>query len=421
MVIDIVKWLFENSKRERERGEKEKALRYLNLLSHIGRRRKSVIKKAYKELYEIYFELGIFERAQEFLNSYTELEPFDAEPYYLLGLIYAGAQEHKKAAEMFENACKLDPLEPEYLRCLGVVTSSMGQEKKGLKLLKKALALDPKNPEIMTDLSISLVNMGRYKEALDILDHLQRVVSEDDFIEEIEEILKDIEKDYRMKGEDRVVKMPVSANLILGIYKRLLEHFGEKNWWEDESCFEVSIGAILAQATSWNNAKKAVFNLKKKGLLCESSLKCISLEELSSLIRPASYPNVKAKRIKEFVEFIFREYAGKIENMKYEDVGILREKLLGIKGIGKETADSILLYGLKKESFVVDNYTKRILKRHGIIYGKEGYDEIKEIFENSLPRDLKTYQIYHALFVELGKTFCKKIPYCKGCPLEDFC
>jgi endonuclease-3 related protein len=179
------------------------------------------------------------------------------------------------------------------------------------------------------------------------------------------------------------------------------------------------VGAILTQNTSWRNVEKAIQKLKGKGVLNPEGIHHLKRSELARLIKSSGYYRIKTDRLKSFIDFLFEEYDGNIKKMGRERLGELREKLLGVKGIGPETADSILLYGLKKPIFVVDAYTRRILSRHGIISEKASYEEVQKLFMDYLPRDEKLFNEYHALFVYLGKTVCKKIPRCELCPLRD--
>ena len=205
------------------------------------------------------------------------------------------------------------------------------------------------------------------------------------------------------------------------IYEKLFATFGPQGWWPASSPFEVAIGAILTQNTNWKNVEKAINNLKKHCLLSPKKLKEIDEKKFSMMIKSAGYYNQKAKKIKEFVKFLIENYNGKMEEMKKENPEDLREKLLSIKGIGRESADSILLYALDMPVFVVDAYTYRIMLRHGLIYEDITYDELKELFEKNLPHDVKIFNEYHALLVKVGKEFCKKsVPKCNGCPLEEF-
>jgi endonuclease-3 related protein len=204
------------------------------------------------------------------------------------------------------------------------------------------------------------------------------------------------------------------------LYRKLYRRFGPQSWWPGDTPFEVSVGAILTQNTSWSNVEHAIRNLKTCNLLSPHGLYGLSFRELALLIKPAGYFNVKAHRMKCFLDFLMNEYHGKMENMGREEVNHLREKLLRIRGIGPETADSILLYALEKPVFVIDAYTKRVLSRHRIMSSDRSYDEFQELFHRSIRRDVQLYNEYHALFVRVGKTFCKKSnPLCGHCPLND--
>jgi len=206
----------------------------------------------------------------------------------------------------------------------------------------------------------------------------------------------------------------------MNIYRKLYQAYGSRDWWPGETSFEVMIGAILTQNTSWRNVEKAIQKLKEKGVLNPKGIRRLKKSELASLIKSSGYYRIKADRLKCFVDFLFEEYNGNIKRMGRERLGEMREKLLGVNGIGPETADSILLYGLKKPIFVVDAYTKRIFSRHGVISEKASYDEIQKLFMDHLPLDEKLFNEYHALLVYLGKTVCRKMPECDLCPLKGF-
>jgi len=207
--------------------------------------------------------------------------------------------------------------------------------------------------------------------------------------------------------------------LLVNIYRTLYRAYGPRHWWPGETSFEVMVGAILTQNTSWRNVEKAIQKLKGKGVLNPKGIRHLKKSELAPLIKSSGYYRIKTDRLKSLINFLFEEYNGNIKRMGKERVEELREKLLGVKGIGPETADSILLYGLKKPIFVVDAYTRRILSRHGMISEKASYDEIQKLFMEHLPLDEKLFNEYHALLVYLGKTMCKKIPKCDICPLGD--
>ena len=177
------------------------------------------------------------------------------------------------------------------------------------------------------------------------------------------------------------------------------------------------VGAILTQNTAWTNVEKAISALKDRNLLSPAALFRIDEEVLAEIIRPSGYYHVKAQRLKSLVGFLLEEYSGSIERMCAETLPVLREKLLGVRGIGPETADSILLYACRKPVFVSDAYTQRILQRHGLIPGDTDVTQIRTLFMTHLPHNVSLFNQFHALLVYTGKTFCRKIPKCSPCPL----
>lgn len=211
---------------------------------------------------------------------------------------------------------------------------------------------------------------------------------------------------------------PNHRKVLLEIYDRLYSHFGSQHWWPGDTPIEIAVGAILTQNTNWGNVEKAITNLKKGKKLSVRALHVISHRKLASLIRPTGYFNIKADRLKHFIDFLADHYNGSMKRMKAEEPLLLREKLLGVKGIGPETADSILLYALEKPVFVIDAYTKRILLRHKLVSEKAAYHDLQDMFYENLPRDVKLFNEYHALFVMLGKDYCRPKSRCEGCPLQ---
>lgn len=199
----------------------------------------------------------------------------------------------------------------------------------------------------------------------------------------------------------------------------MFDALGPQQWWPGETPFEVVIGAILTQNTNWSNVEKAIKNLKTAGMLSPGGIQELSLPELAQLIRPSGFFNVKARRVKTFINWLFSRYEGNLSSMFAQDLQMLRDELLSVKGIGPETADSILLYAGNLPTFVVDAYTHRILSRHGFISEESTYDEMKTFFEENLPKDVKLYNEYHALLVNIGKMFCKPKKVCEQCPLRD--
>ncbi len=202
------------------------------------------------------------------------------------------------------------------------------------------------------------------------------------------------------------------------IYSKLFTAFGPQHWWPGETAFEVAVGAILTQNTNWGNVEKAIGNLKKEGLLDAGRLHRMPAGQLAGLIRPAGYFNIKAERLKNFIELLATRYGGSMRKMKGEDEKTIRERLLSVNGIGPETADSIILYALGKPVFVIDAYTKRVLSRHKIMGQDSPYDDFQGLFHSALQRDAVLYNEFHALFVRLGKENCRTKPICMGCPLE---
>lgn len=218
-----------------------------------------------------------------------------------------------------------------------------------------------------------------------------------------------------------LAKGPVGERL-MEIFQRLYVFFGDQHWWPGETALEICIGAILTQNTSWSNVSKAIANLKDAGMLSLESLRYISEPELSQLIRPAGYYNIKAKRLKAFISHVVSaaQNSQTIENF-FADKAMehLRSELLSINGIGPETADSILLYAANQPTFVVDAYTTRALYRHNLLSDDDDYEGVRTLFIAHLPNDVRLFNEYHALWVAVGKRFCKKTnPLCSDCPLN---
>ena len=206
---------------------------------------------------------------------------------------------------------------------------------------------------------------------------------------------------------------------LLKIYQKMFDAFGPRQWWPGETPFEVVIGAILTQNTNWSNVEKAIKNLKTAGKLSPEGIYGLSITELAELIKPSGFFNVKAKRVKAFINWLFSRYEGNLSKMFARDLQSLRSELLSVKGIGPETADSILLYAGNMPTFVVDAYTHRIFSRHELIPEESTYDDMKSFFEENLPKDVQLYNEYHALLVNIGKMFCKPRKVCEPCPLKD--
>ncbi len=203
------------------------------------------------------------------------------------------------------------------------------------------------------------------------------------------------------------------------IYQLLFDRFGPQHWWPGQTKFEIITGAILTQNTNWANVEKAIKNLESANLLTPEKLHNLDTPQLAELIKPAGYYNVKAKRLKNFLNWFFENHAGQLTSLQKLSTDQLREQLLAVTGIGRETADSILLYAFDRQIFVVDAYTARIAVRHGLIEPGADYEQIREFFQSNLPPDTKLFNEYHALLVRLGKEFCKPKPQCDNCPLNE--
>ncbi|MBP1749236.1 MAG: DNA-3-methyladenine glycosylase [Deltaproteobacteria bacterium] len=205
---------------------------------------------------------------------------------------------------------------------------------------------------------------------------------------------------------------------LLNIFDILLKTFGKRHWWPGETPLEIIVGAVLTQNTSWKNVEKAIANLKDAGLMDIDRLHEAPDGTVAEKIRSSGYYNLKTARLRNVINVIHEEYSASIEKLKRSELFILRDRLLAIKGIGEETADSILLYALEKPIFVIDAYTKRFLANHGLHEGRCTYGEAQELFMSNLPSDEYLYNEYHALIVALGQNYCFKVPKCEGCPLK---
>jgi len=208
----------------------------------------------------------------------------------------------------------------------------------------------------------------------------------------------------------------------MSTYRRLLASYGPQHWWPGPDPLEIVIGAILTQAVAWRNVEKAITSLKQARLLSLEAIASVPTEELARHIRPTIYYNQKARKLKDFSMFIKREHQGNLDGLLALPVETMRRQLLQIRGIGDETADSIILYAANKPSFVIDSYTRRVFKRLGLIDGSEHYLALRTLFMKEIPRDVKLYNEYHALIVHHAKEYCLlNSPICLGCPLEQTC
>lgn len=216
-------------------------------------------------------------------------------------------------------------------------------------------------------------------------------------------------------------RAPTSPQVFLQYYETLLEALGPQAWWPARSPFEVIVGAILTQNTSWTNVERAIGNLRDANLLTPKALLRSPTARLARLIRPSGYFRQKAKKLKSFARFLRDDYGGSLARMFRTPTTQLRDKLLAVHGIGPETADSILLYAGQHPVFVVDAYTRRLLERHGHAQAGESYQSIQDRFHERLPRRVSLFNEYHALIVRAGKDWCRpRNPRCMQCPLLPF-
>jgi endonuclease-3 related protein len=217
------------------------------------------------------------------------------------------------------------------------------------------------------------------------------------------------------------------------LYEVLLLHFGNRHWWpvdieyhkknNSDPRFEIMVGAILTQNTAWTNVERALNNLKENSCFTISKMVNVDIEKLKTMIQPSGFFNQKANRLKTLSSYLYNNYGGDLDKFFNRDLHKIREELLSIKGIGPETADSILLYAGNLPVFVIDAYTKRICIRLPLRTESDSYNNLQQFFENELPKknNVQLYKDMHALIVELAKCYCKKKPNCKNCPLKNEC
>ena len=204
------------------------------------------------------------------------------------------------------------------------------------------------------------------------------------------------------------------------MYKMLRNRFGYLGWWPGETNDEIIIGAVLTQQTSWRNVERALANLKGSHAINLKKIGRMNLKRLETLLRPSGFYRQKARRLKAISRYIYHNYRS-LDELLSKDRVSLRKELLSLDGVGKETADSIILYAAGKPVFVVDAYTRRILNRvYGIDTDME-YDKLSAMIGGSIRPDLELYKDFHAQLVELGKRHCRPKPVCKGCPINEHC
>ena len=204
-------------------------------------------------------------------------------------------------------------------------------------------------------------------------------------------------------------------------FDALFAAYGPQHWWPGRTRFEIMVGAILTQNTSWTNVERAIRNLRGARMLSPQAIRRVRATRLAQLLRPSGYFRQKTKTLKSFVNFLFDSYGGSLSRLFATPTTVLRDRLLELGGVGPETADCILLYAGKHPVFVVDAYTRRILQRHGHFHSKLAYDEVRKMFESSLPADHQLFNEFHALIVRVGKNYCRpNRPRCSECSLARF-
>ena len=210
---------------------------------------------------------------------------------------------------------------------------------------------------------------------------------------------------------------------LMEVYRRLFDAYGPQGWWPGaETPIEVCVGAILTQSAAWTNVEKAMGRLREAGRLSLAGIHATPQDELAGLVHASGYFNVKARKLKAFARHVYDHHGGDLAAMLAQPWEALRAELLGVYGIGEETADDIVLYAAHAPSFVVDAYTRRILTRLGAPAPEETYESYRRLFMDALPQDARLFNEYHALLVNLGKEVCRKrAPLCAGCPLLDMC
>ncbi|MGI5920155.1 MAG: endonuclease III domain-containing protein [Syntrophomonadaceae bacterium] len=210
--------------------------------------------------------------------------------------------------------------------------------------------------------------------------------------------------------------------LVMQIYRQLLTYFGPQGWWPGDSRLETIVGAILTQAVAWSNVEKSIQRLKQAQLLEINQLYAVEEDRLAELIRTTLYHRQKARKLKIMASFLIEHYDGNLDLMFNQPLSILRQELLSLWGIGEETADSILLYAGNYRIFVVDNYTRRIFSRLGLVSNRVTYKEMQSYLHSYTEPDVNIYNEYHALLVALGAGYCKKNrPHCLMCPIQLYC
>ncbi len=205
---------------------------------------------------------------------------------------------------------------------------------------------------------------------------------------------------------------------LLRCYRALLRAFGPQRWWPGRTPYEVAVGAVLTQYTTWRNAARAVAALRAARLLDPRRLAAAPPSTLERLVRPAGTYRQKAARLRALTAWLLRRFGGRFAGLRRAPLRALRRELLAVPGLGPETTDAILLYAAGRPVFVADAYLRRVLARHRVLPAGASYEEARAFMEAHLPSDPALFNELHALVVELGKRHCRTVPRCDGCPLR---
>jgi endonuclease-3 related protein len=218
---------------------------------------------------------------------------------------------------------------------------------------------------------------------------------------------------------------PTGAQRLRRMHDALAAAYGPQHWWPAETAFEVILGAYLTQNTAWKSVERSLANLRGAGALSLSGLRSLSVQDLQTLIRPSGFQTRKATALKAFVSMLDTEFGGSLDQLAATPTEAVRTRLLALPGVGPETADAILLYGLNHPVPVADEYLRRIAQRHvlvAVMPGRIGYVSLSTLTREAFAGDpvsshAALFNEFHALVVAVGKAHCGRAQQCSGCPL----
>ncbi|HXG28289.1 MAG TPA: hypothetical protein VNJ47_05500 [Nevskiales bacterium] len=216
---------------------------------------------------------------------------------------------------------------------------------------------------------------------------------------------------------DTLPRLPTRR--LQAVFRRLEAAYGHQDWWPADTRFEILVGAVLTQNTAWINVERALANLRRRHWLNAGAILRAPRPQLAAALKPSGYFNLKAQRLRALCAWFVE--TGGFRVLDRWDTARLRQALLGVHGVGPETADDIVLYAFHRPVFVVDAYTRRLFTRLGLLQGDPGYEALRTACERALPADAVAYQQYHALIVEHAKRRCRPRPLCADCVLRRMC